>query len=126
MQKFLWLRSFISWGDYLGLDKLRDQASNLSIIEYWERLAVSRTIDDLYQQQRQLTEYVLQGGLDASSPDALLAAWLERYQNAASRTKAMILEMETGGALTVAKLSLAASQVRELSALVGSRLSINS
>ncbi len=111
-------------GDYLGIDGLREQATQLHLSEHWERLAVRRTIDDLNQQQRQLLQIVLADMTADDNAETILQAWLGRHQAAAERTKVMIAEMESGGALSVAKLSLAASQVRELATMAGARLSV--
>ena len=47
--------------------------------------------------------------------------WMSQHRIGVERTMTMLAEMELGGGLTVAKLSLAGSQVRELAAIAAGR-----
>ncbi len=108
---------YFALGERLGLDQLREQAHTLRLSEHWERLAVRRIIDDLYHQQRSLTAAVMAGTANGDVRQAL-DLWMSEHQAVVERTSVLLAEMAVGGALTVAKLSLASSQVRELAALV--------
>jgi len=108
---------YFALGDRLGLDQLREQAHNLRLSEHWERLAVRRIIDELYHQQRSLTATVM-AGVTADDVAGALDLWIAAHQAVVERTSTLLAEMAVGGALSVAKLSLASSQVRELVALV--------
>ena len=108
---------YFALGERLGLDQLREQAHTLRLSEHWERLAVRRIIDDLYHQQRILTDAVMSCA-DDDKLQQVLDLWMFEHQAVVERTSVLLAEMAVGGALTVAKLSLANSQVRELAALV--------
>ncbi len=112
-------QAYFSLGKELGLDHLRSRARSLRISEHWEKVAVSRLVDDLLFQQRSLTLSVV-SSLTASAEDTV-RQWLEDNQSAIERTMSGLADMETDSGLTMAKLSLAASQIRDLAMSVNNR-----
>ncbi len=109
-------QSYFALGESIGLDELREQAASMQLSEHWERLAVRRIVDDLYFQQRLLTQSVLH--TKEQGQEAVLEAWALQHKATIDRATTLLTEMEGGGGLTAAKLSLAGSQIRELAALV--------
>ena len=112
---------YFELGEMLGLDQLRDDAGQMRPAEHWARLAIQRVLDDLYQQQRALTLSVLGRTAAQDNGGDAIAAWMSQHRADVDRTMTILAEMEVGGGLTVAKLSLAGSQIRELAAIAANR-----
>jgi glutamate dehydrogenase len=105
---------YFELGARLGLDELRQRAAGLGLSEHWERLAASRLLDDLYHHQRALLFSLLPAAGEDASVENIVDALLARVEASFARARTLIAEMELGGGLSVAKLSLATSQIREL------------
>ncbi len=116
-------RAYSEMGALVGLPQLRASAAQLSGGEHFERLSVKRMIEDLFRQQRFLTQGALaRGGADGR--EEFLGAdavdlWAQAYEGPVNRATALVQEMDSHGPMTAAKLALAASQVRDLAAGVG-------
>ncbi len=111
-------RAYSEMGALVGLPQLRAAAAQLSAGEHFERLSVKRMIEDLFRQQRFLTLAALQqavakGRTGLSGADAV-DIWAQSHAGSVDRATALVQEMESHGAMTAAKLALAASQVRDL------------
>jgi glutamate dehydrogenase len=112
--------AYFAVGTIVGLDRLRGLALRISASEHWDRLAIRRIVDDLFAGQRALTAQVLadsKGG-KVSRADGAKAAdeWAARHAETLERTKNFLNELERTGDLSIAKLTLANSQIHELSA----------
>lgn len=101
-----------SMGAYLGFDRLKASADTIGLEDHWERLALARTMDDLAVQQRVLTAQVLQA-TSGSVGDQAINEWAEGAGTAVQSLREMIGDLEAGG-LNMAKISVAASQMRRL------------
>ncbi len=105
-------------GGLLGLDRLRLLASRIAAAEHWDRMAIRRIVDDLFAAQRALAQSLL-GGLakDARPSDAAraLVQWAEKHEAVLERTRSFLAALETSGELSIAKLTLANSQIHKLS-----------
>jgi glutamate dehydrogenase len=98
---------------------LRGLAARITAGEHWDRLAIRRLIDDLYAGQRALTVSALNAGTegkDRAAGTAAVAAWTAAHADALTRTKSFLAALEASGELSVAKLTLAGSQIHELAA----------
>jgi glutamate dehydrogenase len=112
--------AYFAVGETIGLDRLRGLASRIAAAEHWDRLAIRRIVDDLFAGQRALTAHVLarfsgdkidwdrQAGIDAAKK------WAAGNAGVVERTKSFLAELERTGDLSIAKLTLANSQVRAL------------
>ena len=104
-------------GMLIGLDRLRLLAARIAPGEHWDRLAIRRLVDDLFSAQRALSRNLL-GELpaDASSDAARRAveSWAQAHHEALDRTRDFLAQLETSGDLSIAKLTLANSQVHKL------------
>ncbi len=103
-----------SMGAYLGFDRLKASADTIGLDDHWERLALARTMDDLAVQQRILTAQVLQQTSGAGGM-AAITEWAQNAGTAVQSLREMIGDLEAGG-LNMAKISVAASQMRRLTA----------
>jgi len=112
--------AYFAMGAAVGLDRLRGRASRITAAEHWDRLAIRRIVDDLYAGQRALTAAALKdGGVEAGTRAAgteAVARWTEAHREALQRTTAFLAALESTGELSVAKLTLAGSQIHELAA----------
>ena len=105
-------------GDMLGLDRLRLLAGRIAPAEHWDRLAIRRLIDDLFAAQRMLAQSLLAGlGKEAGAGEAekALAAWADKNADSLVRSKSFLAALESSGDLSIAKLTLANSQIHKLS-----------
>ena len=105
-------RVFYGVGATAGLDRLRALASRILTADHWERLALRRMIDDLYSAQRQMACEALSQP-DATGTDAI-GHWRNLRQDDIDRTLAFLSEMEREGDATIARISLANSQIQKL------------
>ena len=107
-------------GDRIGLDRLRLLAGRITPAEHWDRLAIRRLVDDLFAAQRMLAQSLLTDlGKDAGPGDAqkALTAWAEKNQDTLERSKSFLAALESSGELSIAKLTLANSQIHKLADL---------
>ena len=113
-------RLYFGLGALLGLDRLRLLAGHIAPAEHWDRLAIRRLVDDLFAAQRALAQSLLNGMAgDAGSAEAAtaLAHWADENKDTLARTKSFLAALETSGDLSIAKLTLATSQIHKLAEL---------
>ena len=112
--------AYFAIGAALGLDRLRGLASQIAGHEHWDRLAVRRIMDDLYAGQRALATKALTeldrntAHLTREDGSGAGKRWLDAHADALTRTRSFLAELERSGDLTVAKLTLANSQIHAL------------
>jgi glutamate dehydrogenase len=111
---------YFGLGGLIGLDRLRLLAGRLAPSEHWDRLAIRRLVDDIFAAQRALAQNLLAGlPKSAGVPGAALAlaAWAEKNADALERSKSFLAALESSGELSIAKLTLANSQIHQLADL---------
>ncbi|HWU25232.1 MAG TPA: hypothetical protein VN154_02405, partial [Rhizomicrobium sp.] len=110
--------AYFAVGAEIGLDRLRGLAARISGGEHWDRLAVRRIVDDLYAGQRGLTADALKNVTktdgDRAQGAQIVKAWAEAHGDTLARTRSFLSELERTGDLSIAKLTLANSQIHEL------------
>ena len=112
--------AYFAMGSEVGIDRLRGLAQRISGGEHWDRLAIRRISDDLFAGQRALTAAALamlppgkaKGGRNDGAEAVRL--WMASKADALSRAKSFLDALERTGELSVAKLTLANSQIHEL------------
>jgi glutamate dehydrogenase len=115
--------AYFAMGGVVGLDRLRALAGQIISADHWDRLALRRIVDDLYAAQRLLTGGALtQLQKSAQRPAAAEAAqsvrgWAKAREQDLERTAKFLAELACSGEPTIAKLSLANSQIQKLAAL---------
>ena len=111
--------AYFAIGATVGLDRLRGLASRIVSLEHWDRLATRRIVDDLFAGQRALTAQALDGANTGTRQDGAnaVANWAQAHDDTVSRTRAFLSELERGGELSIAKLTLANSQIHQLAGL---------
>jgi glutamate dehydrogenase len=95
----------------LGVDRLVAQANAIEGSDFFERLAVNRIIDTLFQTHRAIVTSVLAGN---GKDQADWQGWAERRAAAVARIRASIDEFTTERSSGLARLTIAASQLAEL------------
>ncbi len=112
--------AYFAMGAVIGIDRLRGLAARIGAKEHWDRLAIRRIADDLFAGQRALTAEAL-SALDAGKTHGNRAdgaeavkAWAEAHAETLERAKGFLDALERSGDLSIAKLTLANSQIREL------------
>ena len=114
--------AYFAMGTAIGLDRLRGLANRITGYEHWDRLAIRRIVDDLFSGQRVLAADALiafdptkQSATRAEGAEAV-KRWEETHADTLARTKNFLAELERGGELSIAKLTLANSQIHALAA----------
>ena len=112
--------AYFAVGTLVGLDRLRGLAERVAASDHWDRLAIRRIVDDLFASQRRLAAEALataRGQLKKAGREQgaeAAKAWAVTRQDDLQRAEAFLSELEHGGQLSIAKLSLANSQVQKL------------
>jgi glutamate dehydrogenase len=97
-------------GDIFQLGPLSGAAGNISVSDYFDRLALDRTIDALAAAHRKLTSEVV--GQGPAGPEAV-AAWSHARGAEIARIRAAVDNIAASG-LTLSKLMVAASLLGDL------------
>ncbi len=112
--------AYFAVGETVGLDRLRGLALRIAAAEHWDRLAIRRIVDDLFAGQRALAAQVLPPSSPAqgrTQPPGRRRCGLgmgPAKADALGRTRSFLDELERTGDLSIAKLTLANSQVHAL------------
>jgi len=111
--------AYFAIGAAVGLDRLRGLAGRIAAAEHWDRLAIRRIADDLFAGQRALAAQALAkfaSGKTRADGAQAVKAWTGAHADMLSRTRDFLSELERTGDLSIAKLTLADSQIHELAA----------
>jgi glutamate dehydrogenase len=113
--------AYFAMGATVGIDRLRGLAARISATQHWDRLAIRRIADDLFAGQRALTAEALgaitgNAAVNRADGAAAVASWAAARAETLARAKGFLDALERSGDLSIAKLTLANSQIRELAA----------
>ena len=112
--------AYFAMGAEVGIDRLRGLSERIPGREHWDRLAIRRINDDLFAAQRALTADALRLASTVQGTRAEGAAavkkWAEAHEEALARTISFLASIESAGELSIARFTLANSQIRELAA----------
>jgi glutamate dehydrogenase len=104
-------RTFFAIGEFFNTGRLERIARSMSIADYYDRLALTRTLEGLADAQRQLTALALETG--AAGEDGL-KAWAANRSDDLERTSNALKEVSDQEELTLSRLAVAASLLRDL------------
>jgi glutamate dehydrogenase len=96
-------------GDHLRLAELKARAGTLKTTDYFDRLACDAAIGDLDTAARRLTADILRSG--PAEPD--FTAWQRGSGARLAGAKASLDALAAGGEISVSRLTVAASQLRD-------------
>ncbi len=102
---------FFELGDELKIDWLVKKADEVSSTDYFERLALNRIIDNMYEAQRAIVREILTGKAPAAKA---FITWKTVHAVAFERTRLAVNETVETGELTLAKLAVASGHLRDL------------
>lgn len=106
-------KAYYEVGQILGFSWLRRTAEGMAGEDHWEYLACDAIIDDLADQQRDLTRSILERHKKLSGTDAV-KKWTSAHQQTFKRTDYLLSGLKASGAVNVAKLSFAARHIRSI------------
>jgi NAD-specific glutamate dehydrogenase len=111
-------------GAELGLDALRDSATNMKLEQHWDRLVVRRTAGDFGEAQLKLAEAAARAlGAPPKNADAAWVTdsarqWLTSLGQPVNRARSAFAELDGQGPWTFAKLMLISAEFNALVAAV--------
>jgi glutamate dehydrogenase len=106
---------YFSLGKRFGLDWLREQAETLGVGDYWNDLAATALIEDLYGHQYQLCQNVLEAaGETPGAAEAVAEAWTEARRSMVDRLSWLLDELRAQESVDLAMLAVANRQIRAL------------
>jgi len=114
--------AYFAAGSTLALERLRALAGQIATADHWDRLALRRTVDDLYSAQRMLAAAALEGSPGVSKLSArgdgaaAVATWAKTREDDIGRTVKFLADLGHSGEPSIAKLALANSQIQKLAA----------
>ena len=98
---------YFALGARLELHWLRDRIVDLPRETRWEAMARAALRDDVYSEQAGLTAEVLRAGADVER-------WQAENASAIERSLQVLADIRSGGALDLARLSVAVREIRNL------------
>jgi len=104
-------RTFFDIADGLGIDRLFAQSAQIVAGEYYDRLAVNRTLDGIVQTHRAIALEIMSSKGQAAKN---WNAWASSNKNAVERVQSSMEELMKGREFNLAKLAVAASQLNDL------------
>ena len=106
-------RGFFALGERLRIDRLVAAADKMKATDYYDRVAIKRTLAAIAATHRSLvTRMIMASG---ARKDAL-AAWSKTHGAAIGKTRAGVAEALQGGPMTLARLAVASSRLHDLCA----------
>ena len=95
---------------YFQLDRVAGALSNIAVSDYFDRLALDRTLDSIGDAERRIAAAMVGNGATGAGA---VAEWVKPRQAEVERIRAAIHEI-AGSGLTLSKLSVAASMLGDL------------
>ncbi len=106
-------RLYYAVGDLLGFGWLRYQAERLPAASYWQKLALSATVEELYASQSALTTAVIDAA--GTAGDGAVEDWAAARGPQVARMRGLLAELEGTSPVDLSMLTVAS---RQLGALV--------
>ena len=108
-------RTYVAIGDTLRLSDLKQRESSVPAADRFDRLAINSAVVSIGNSHRTMTRAAIASGSGNSSAGSALAAWSDSGPDGPlPRTARRLSELVDSGPLTVARLTVAAAQVRDL------------
>jgi glutamate dehydrogenase len=107
-------QAYYALGARLELWWLRERIVALPRDSRWASMARAALRDDVYAEQAALTHQVMDAQLDGAAPLARVEEWLAQNREGVDRCLRVLADIRTGGAVDLARLSVAVREVRNL------------
>src|SRR5690606_9664826 len=98
----------------LELNWVREQIENLAVDGHWQAIARGTLRDNLYAQQRQLSNLALRDAGKHKDGQSIVNAWLAKREQRAQHAQRVISDMRTAGNLDFATASVALQEIAKL------------
>jgi len=105
-------RTFFDVAGGLGIDRLFAHSGQIVASEYYDRLAINRTLDGIVQTHRGIALEIMSAG---KSADRNWQTWAKNNEVSVRRVQASMEELMKAKTFNLAKLAVAASQLGDLS-----------
>ena len=102
--------TYFAAGTFFRLDRITNAASNIPIVDYFDRLALDRARDSIGEAERRLAAAMVGNGTAGA---AAVEAWVAPRNDEVERIRAAIHDIANSG-LTLSKLAVAASLLGDL------------
>jgi glutamate dehydrogenase len=106
--------TYYGLGERLELQWLRDRIVSLPRDTRWASMARAALRDDVYTEQAGLTAEVVRSGANGQPARELVEQWLAQNASAVERSRQVLADIRSGGALDLARLSVAVRELRNL------------
>jgi glutamate dehydrogenase len=106
--------TYYGLGERLELQWLRDRIVSLPRDTRWASMARAALRDDVYTEQAGLTAEVVRSGANGQPARELVEHWLAQNASAVERSRQVLADIRSGGALDLARLSVAVRELRNL------------
>ena len=106
-------QAYYQLGSHVGFNWLRRMTETMTLDNRWDYLAVRAVIDDIADQQRDLTRRVL-GNSTAGKGHKALNGWLREHRVTIGRAERLVSDINASGGINVAKLSFAVRHLRSI------------
>ncbi len=103
-------RHYFAVGARFGLGWLRAVAEPLAVGSHWQKLAVAAIIEELYRDQRELTEAVLAVAGPRADAGEAVEQWIGGMLPAVERADQLMAELRATDSIDLAMLTVAARQ----------------
>ncbi|MBX6324246.1 MAG: NAD-glutamate dehydrogenase, partial [Rhodospirillaceae bacterium] len=101
-------------GDRFGFDWLRKAAAQLPMTTHWDRLASAAVLDELDEQQTELTRQLLAAAGAGTADDGTIDAWIAARGPAMQRVGTLIEDLRQTGAVDLARMTVGGRRLRGL------------
>ncbi len=106
--------AYYAIGARFGFDWLRETAQRISSDNEWQTMAVSAMVDELYDQQANLTGRIIDTAGGAAAVKVVMEAWEESREHDVSRVNQTLQDLRRADVIDLAMLSVATRHIRAL------------
>ena len=108
---------YFAVGEYFSLKWLRNKVAELSLTNYWQKLASKTLLEDLYFYQRQITKIITElseENNDYNNVDYFITNWEKHYQFLITRFDKFIAEIKNESNPDLAMFIVALNRIKPL------------
>ena len=105
--------AYFEVGDRVGFNWLRQTTEMVPTEDHWDHLAAHAIIDDLADQQRELTRMILTSAPGGKGLSAV-SRWTADHQGTLERADSLLTDLKSSGVINIAKLSFAVRHMRSI------------
>jgi glutamate dehydrogenase len=107
-------KAYFTIGSRFGFDWLRRAAGSLPTDKVWDKLAVTAIVDDLFNQQSELTARVVSSVRKGGDAERAIDDWVAERRPLVTRTEQLLAELQAVGTPDLAMLAVANRQLKSM------------